>query len=158
MPERMPTFTDPNVSLYDGPDRIMAVPFAAGTIFRRRGGKAVDFHTRYQAATANSSNLAGFAEVEDVGVAGGRPASVCDGDRLPVNFQLNKGAVFPTTGRAATQADRGHDFDIFVDAAGAQFINLGASVMGVLRVSRIVTADGSHVSVVIPPDLRYGNE
>jgi hypothetical protein len=156
--ERMPTFTDPNVGVYDGEDRIMHVPFAAGTIFRRRGGKAVDLHHRYRAATANSSNLAGFAEVEEVGVAGGRPTSVADGDTLPVNFSLHKSQVFPTTGRAANQADRGKDFDIFVDATGRQFVNMGASVMGVLRISRIVTADGLHVSCEIPPDLRYGNE
>lgn len=155
--ERMSTFTDPNASLYDGVDRIMHVPFAAGTVFRRRGGKAVDLHHRYQAATANSSNLAGFAEVEDVGVALGRPTSVADGDTLPVNMGLEKSCVFPTTGRVAVASDVGKDYDIYVDGNGVQYVNFGATTNGVLRVSRIVTADGSHVSCVIPPDLRYGN-
>jgi hypothetical protein len=156
--EKMNTFTDPNASLYDGDDRIMQVGFAAGTIFRRRGGKAVDLHHYYQAATANSSNLAGFAEVEDVGVTGGRPASVSAGNKLPVNMGLNKSCVFPTTGRIAVETDRGKDFDIYVDANGVQYVNLSASTNGVLRVSRIVTSDGSNVSCVIPPDLRFGTE
>lgn len=158
MADRMPTYTDPNVSVYDGPDRIIHPPFAAGTIFRRRGGKAADLHHRYHAATAVSSNLAGFVEVEDVGVAGGRPVTVADGDVLPLNVGLEKTNVFPTTGRIATQADRGKDFDLYVDPTGVQMINLLSSTYGVLRVSRIVTADGSHVSCAISPDLRYGNQ
>ena len=157
MPELMPTENDPNVSAHNGPDRIFSTPFAAGTIFRRRGGKAVDKHHYYQAATAASSNLAGFAEVEEVGVAAGKPVSVSAGDELPVNFALEKAFVFPTTGRAATAADIGKDFDIYVDANGVQFVNLGASAKAVLRVSQIVTRDALWVSVQIPPDLRYGN-
>ena len=153
-----PTYTDPNLNGYDGPNRIIHSPFAAGSQFCRRGGKAVDLHHYFQSATANSSNLAGFAEVEQVGIAGGRePTSITDGMELPVNFDLGKTAVFPTTGRAATDADAGKDFDIHVDANGCQFINMGASVNGVLRVSRLASADGLHVSCEIPPDLRYGN-
>jgi hypothetical protein len=152
-----PHFTDPNAMAYDGEDRILHPPFAAGTIFRRRGGKAVDFHHRFQAATANSSNLAGFAMVEDVGVAGGRPETVADGDLVPVNFNLHKTCVFPTTGRVATEADRGHDFDIYVDANGVQYVNLLATQHGVLRISRLVCQAGDFVSCSIPPDLRYGN-
>ena len=157
MPERMETFTDPNADGYDGVDRIMHVPFAVDTVFRRRGGKAVDLHHRFQAATANSSNLAGFAEVEDVGVSGGKPESVADGDILPVNMGLEKSNVFPTTGRDATEADVGKDFDIYVDGNGVQHVDLGNSTHGVLRVSRLVTRDGDYVSCVIPPDLRVGN-
>jgi hypothetical protein len=157
--EWMHTFTDPNSAVYDGPDRIFQVPFASGTVFRRRGGKAVDLHHRYQAATANSSNLAGFAEVEDVGVAGGRPASVSDGDLLPVNMSLEKTNVFPTSGDVVcTEAHLGKDYDIFVDANGIQYVDLTSSVMGVLRASRIVTQDGLWVSCGVPPDLRYGNK
>jgi len=156
--ELMPTYTDPNCSDADGPNRIMHAPFAAGTIFRRRGGKAVDLHHRYQAATANSSNLAGFAEVEDVGVAGGRPDSVADGDIIPVNVALEKTCVFPTSGGVvATEANRGKDYDIFVDANGVQFIDLNGQTNQVLRISRLWSRDGLHVSVAIPPDLRYGN-
>jgi len=155
--EPMQTFTDPNAGPYDGADRIIHVPFSAGTIFRRRGGKFVDLHHRYQVATANSSNLAGIAETEEVGTAAGRPEEIHDGDQIPVNFTKEKTAVIPTTGRSAVETDRGKDFDVYVDAAGIQFINLGASVHGVLRVSRIVSADGLHVSAYIPGDLRYGD-
>lgn len=156
--EKMTTFTDPNVSAHDGDERIIHVPFAAGTAFRRRGGKAVDLHHRYQAATAVSSNLAGFACVEEVGYANGRPVSIADGDELPVNMELNKSFIFPTTGRIVTEADRGKDFDLYVDANGKQCVNMNASVTGVLRISRIVTKDGLFAACVIPPDLRYGNE
>ena len=155
--EPMKTFTDPNASAWNGVDRIQHVSFAAGTVFRRRGGKAVDLHHRFQAATANSSNLAGFAEVEDVGVSGGRPESVADGDTLPVNMGLEKSFVFPTTGRAATEADVGKDFDIHVDGNNVQFVNLDSTTHGVLRVSEVVTANGSYVACVIPVDLRHGN-
>jgi len=156
--ELMPTYTDPNCSDLTGPNRILHVPFAAGTIFRRRGGKAVDLHNRYNAATANSSNLAGFAEVEDVGVAGGKPDSVSADDALPVNFALEKACVFPTSGGVvATQANRGKDYDIYVDANGVQYLDLNSQTNQVLRLSQLASRDGLHVSVTIPPDLRYGN-
>jgi len=155
--EPMQTFTDPNAGPYDGADRIIHVPYAAGTIFRRRGGKFVDLHYRYQVATANSSNLAGIAEVEEVGTADGRPTSIADGDNIPTNFDKEKTAVIPTTGRVAVESDRGKDFDIYVDADNIQYINLNATTHGVLRVSRIVSQDGLHVSAYIPGDLRYGD-
>ena len=153
----MPTYTDPNCGPYDGADRIIFGQFAAGTIFRRRGGKFCDLHHRYQAATANSSNLAGIVEMEEVGTANGRPTSIADGDQLPINFTKEKTAVIPTTGRAATEDDVGKDFDIYVDANNIQFINLNAQTNGVLRVSRLASADGLHVSAYIPGDLRYGD-
>lgn len=157
--ELMPTYTDPNLDGYTGPNRIQHVGFAAGTIFRRRGGKAVDLHHFYQAATANSSNLAGFAEVEDVGVAGGRPAAVAAAEELPVNFALEKACVFPTSGGVACpDTNLGKDFDIFVDAAGVQYIDLNGTTNQVLRISAIASRDRLHVAVVIPPDLRYGNQ
>ena len=155
---KMPTFNDPNVNAYDGADRIQMVQFAAGTIFRRRGGKAVDLHHYYQAATANSSNLAGFAEVEDVGVANGRPDTVAAGDELPVNMDLHKTFVFPTSGGLeCADANIGKDFDIYVDANGVQYVNLNGTTNGVLRISKVVTVDRKHVACQIPPDLRYGN-
>ena len=158
MARKMPTFTDPNCNGYDGPDRIKQVPFAAGTIFGRRGGKAVDLHHDYQAATANSSNLAGFAEVEAVGVTGGRPASVAVNDKLPVNMALEKTCVFPTSGGVACPEDYiGKDFDIYVDGNGVQYVNINAQSNQVLRISKIVTVDAKHVACAIPVDLRYGN-
>lgn len=155
--ELIKDFTDPNCGVYDGEDRIMHVPFAASTVFMRRGGKAVCLNHRYEAATAAASNLAGFAEVEEVGTANGRPTSVADGDNLPVNFGLKKTQVLPTTGRVATSADVGKDFDIYVDANGVQMVNLSNTSKKVLRVSRLVTAGGEYVSCAIPPALRYGS-
>lgn len=157
--EKMPSYSDPNLDGYDGPNRIKHVPFAAGSLFHRRGGKAVDYHHRYQSATSISSNLAGFAEVQEYGVAGGRlPVTVIDGDRIPVNFALEKTNVFPTSGGVAATEDMvGSDFDLYVDAAGVQYINLNGHTYDVLRLSEICTADGKHVACQIPPDLRYGN-
>jgi hypothetical protein len=157
MTEMAKAFSDPNCGTYDGEDRVMHVPFAASQVFKRRGGKAVDLHHRYQAAVATSSNLAGFIELEEVGTSAGRPATVADGDLLPVNMGLHKAAVLPTTGRVATVADVGKNFDIFVDGDNVQFVNMGASSKGVLRVSRLVTSGGDFVACTIPPDKRYGS-
>jgi len=156
MSNQMKTFNMPNVSMHDGPDRNKFVPFAASQVFKRYGGKAVDLHTYYQAATAASSNLAGFAQVEEVGTANGRPTSLSAGDQLPVNFALEATCVFPTTGGTATSNDIGKDYDIAV-VGNVQYCNLGASSTGVLRISKIVDEGGNYVSCSIPPDLRYGN-
>lgn len=155
--ELIKDFTDPNVSVYDGEDRILHVPFAASTVFKRRGGKAVVLNHRYEAATAVASNLAGFAEIEEVGTSAGRPVTVADGDELAVNFGLQKTAVFPTTGRVATAADVGKDFDIYVDANGIQQVNLSNTSKQVLRVARLVTKGGEYVACAIPPTKRYGD-
>lgn len=150
-------FNDPTFGAYSGEDRILHVPFAAGTVLKRRGGKAVDLHHRYQAAVEASSNLAGFAEVEEVGTASGKPASVADGDKLPVNMGLHKANVFPTTGRVATAADVGKDFDLYVDGDGIQYVNLSNTSKQVLRVAYLVTSGGDVVACTIPPTKRYGN-
>ena len=158
MPRKMPTYSDLNCDGYDGEDRIKHVKFAAGTIFGRRGGKAVDLHHRYQAATANSSNLAGFAEVQAVGETNGRPASVADGDTLPVNMGLEKTNIFPTSGAATCSDDLvGKDFDIYVDGDGYQYVDLSNQTNGVLRIAGVATIDRKHVACSIPTDLRYGN-
>ena len=155
--ELMPIESDPNISAHTGPDRIFFCAFAAGTVFKRRGGKAVVKAHYYQAATAAASNLAGFAEVEEVGTANGKPVSVGAGDILPVNFALEKAFVFPTTGRTAVVADIGKDYDLYVDGSGVQYVDLGASNQGVLRVSQIVTKDANWVACAVPPGKRYGN-
>ena len=155
--ELISNFTDPNVGAYSGETRLMHVPFAASTVFKRRGGKAVVLNHRYEAATAVASNLAGFAEVEEVGTANGRPTSTADGDLLPVNMGLQATAVFPTTGRVATMADKGKDFDIYVDANGVQMVNLSNTSKKVLRVSQLVTVGGEYVACSIPPTMRYGD-
>lgn len=157
MSEKLNTYSDPKVGPWDGADNVRHVPFASGTVFRRRGGKAVDLHHRYQAATANSSNLAGFAEVDEVGVSGGHPASVSDGDDLAVNFGLEKTHVFPTSGRAAVESDRGKDFDIAVDANNVQYVDMSTQSNKVLRIVRVLDDDGAYVACSIPTDLRYGN-
>jgi len=156
--QKMSTYTDPNLDGYDGPNRIKHVAFESGSLFHRRGGKAVDYHHVYRSATSISSNLAGFAEVEECGVHGGRlPRYIHDGDTLPVNFALEKTSVFPTTGGVADETMRGKDFDLYVDANGVQYINLNGHSYDVLRLSEIVSLDGKHVACQIPPDLRYGN-
>ncbi len=158
MSEKLLNFTDPNCGPYEGEDRILHAQFATGTAFKRRGGKAVERGNTayYVAATANSTTLAGFAEVEECGVTGGRPESITNGDTLPVNFGLHKTAVFPTTGRVATVADVGHDFDVYV-ADNKQFIHMTKQTTGVLRVEKVLDDAGNWVAVSIPPTKRYGN-
>jgi len=151
------TYDDPKVGPVDGDDRIFHVPFAVSSVTDRRGGKAVDLHHRYQIGTANSSNLAGFLEVDEIGTASGHPTSVADGDNLPVNFGLQKTHAFPTSGRVATVADVGKDFDISVDANNVMYVNLSAVTKGVLRVTKLLDASGNWVACGIPPDLRHGN-
>jgi len=156
MTEKIKHFTDPAVSVRDGENRIFHVGFAASQTFPRRSGKAVDLHTYYQKATANSSNLAGWLETDAAGVTGGHPASIAAGDKLPVNFGLDKSAVMPTSGRAATEADIGKRFDIAVDANGIQHINMSASSKAVLQVTDIIDESGAWVGASIPTDKRYG--
>lgn len=156
MAEKLDGFTHPVARTRTGVDRIQWVGFAASQVFSRRGGKAVDLHERYQAATANSSNLAGFLEADIVGATGGHPASVSAGDKLPVNFGLDKTCVFPTTGRAATDLDRGKAFDIYV-ASNVQYVNMSASAKGILTIEKVLDTAGSWVSCSIPSGKRYGN-
>jgi hypothetical protein len=96
--------------------------------------------------------------VDEVGVTDGQPDSVSAGDHLPVDFDLTRSQLFPTSGGVvATEAHLGKDYDIYVDANGIQYVNLNAQTYGVLRIAGIETQDGLTVSCVIPPDLRYGN-
>lgn len=157
MSEKIANFTDPAASTRSGDDRLFWVGFAASQTFPRRSGKAVDLHTRYQKATANSSNLAGFLQVDAAGVTGGHPETISDGDKLPVNMGLSKSAVMPTSGRAATEADRGKRFDIAVDGDGIQYIDMSASRNGVLQVESIIDESGAWVGASIPTDKRYGS-
>jgi len=155
MSEKLKANTDPSCRTYTGVDRIYWVPMAASQVFARRGGKAVDLHHRYQAATASSSNLAGFIETDAAGIATGHPASTSDGDLLPVNFGNSKSCVFPTTGRAATAADVGKRFDIAV-VSSAQFVNMSASSKGILQIEKVLDNGGAWVAASIPADKRYG--
>jgi len=156
MPEKVLNMTDPACRTRDGLDRIKWVQFSASQIFARRGGKAVDLQAKYQAATASSSNLAGFLEMDVVGVSGGHPASVSDGDLLPVNMGLEKTCVFPTTGRVATIDDVGRTFDIVV-VSNAQYVNMLADTKSILRVDDVIDDGGEYVSVSIPVGKRHGN-
>lgn len=156
MPEKLSNFTDPACRTYEGEDRVLWVPFAASQAWARRGGKAVDLHHRYQAATANSSNLAGWLEMDVVGVTGGHPASVSAGDELPVNFGLQKTCVFPTTNRAAVATDIGKTFDILV-SGNTQYVNMTASSNNIVRLEKVLDVNGSFVSVSIPVGVRHGN-
>ena len=156
MTEKILNMTDPAARTRSGNDRCFMVPFAASQVMTRRGGKAVDLHHQYQAATANSSNLAGWLEQDAIGISGGHPETVATGDRLPVNFGVDKSAVMPTTGRAATEADVGKSFDISV-VSNRQFVNMSASTKGVIKVESIIDESGAWVGASIPLDKRYGN-
>lgn len=154
--EKLKNFTDPVCGTYDGDDRIFHVPFAASQVLPRRSGKAVDLHHQYQAATANSSNLAGFLEVDAIGVTGGHPATVNAGDSLPVNFGLSKTCVFPTSNRPATEADVGKSFDIVVNS-NVQYVNMNASAKDILVVTEVLDENGAYVACRIPTGKRHGN-
>ena len=157
MTQLIPHFTDPAVSTRSGEDRLFWVGMAAGQEFPRRSGKAVDLHTRYQKATASSSNLAGWLQVDSLGVTDGHPATIAAGDKAPVNFGLDKSAVMPTSGGiVATESDIGKRFDILVDADGIQYIDMSSSAQGVLQVTDIIDDDGLWVGASIPTDKRYG--
>lgn len=157
MPEKIDNLTDPAARTYDGVDRIAWVEMDGGVVFPRRGGKGVMLAGRYRHANANSSSLAGWLEMDAVGVTNGHPVSVTSGDRLPVNFDLSKTAVFPTSNRPAVEADIGRDFDIIAGADHTQYVNMNATGLGVLTVTNVIDKDGEWVAVRIPADKRYGN-
>jgi hypothetical protein len=158
MAEKLNNFTDPVCGTYDGEDRIFNVPFAASQALARRGGKAVDcpLFGNYKAATALSENLAGFLEVDAIGVTGGHPATVSEGDLLPVNFGINKTCVFPTSNRAALSSDIGKSFDIIV-ASNVQYVNMNASTKGILKITEVLDEAGNFVACGIPTSKRHGN-
>jgi hypothetical protein len=164
MPEKVKHVTDPWYGVNTGVDRIKWVQFD-GAYFPRRGGKAVmraanDLY--YRNADANSSTLAGFLEADSVGNSQGHPVSPSTGDKLPVNFGIDKTCVFPTTGRVPVATDVGRTFAIWNDALQTQHCNLnGASPTGVLQVVQVMT-DGTEfgnnaVVCKIPEARRWGN-
>lgn len=158
MPEKVKTMTDPAAQLYDGVDRIKWVEFDGGITFTRRSGKAVAKYGLYRKADANSSTLAGFLELDAVGVSGGHPTSVSSNDKLPVNFGLDKTAVMPTSNRAAVEADRGKTYNLLLNG-GVQYVNmtLSATSPGVVTIEDIIDSAGAWVSVKIPENRRWGN-
>ena len=171
MPECPTDYTMPKCGPWDGEDRIRWIQLDGGIIFSRHHGHAVDKHGGYyRLAQANSSNLAGFAEVADWPTAfdtgaATHPVSALKqtttGDRIPGNFGANKTYVFPTSNRKALEGDMGHDFDIVVPGVVVgnpqQCINMNSSVYGVLRLSEIVDNDGDWVAAKIPTEHRYGD-
>lgn len=172
MPERPTDYTHPNVGPWKGPDQIFHIQLDGGVIFARRGGKAIDKHGGwFRLAQANSSNLAGFAEVVDYPdqVFGlGYPTHpvselkmTSTGDKIPANFGLQKSYVFPCSNRNLVEGDIGHDFDVIVPGVGVgnpvQCVNLNSSTYGVLRATELVSAGGEWGAFSIPPAIRYGN-
>ena len=171
MPERPTDMTMPKCGPFEGEDRIRWVIMDGGVIFSRHHGKAIDKHGGYyRLAQANSSNLAGFAEVADwpsafdVGAsthAESGEKQTSTGDRIPANFGANKTYVFPTSNRRAVAGDMGHDFDVIVTGAllgvPQQCINMNASAQGVLRLTEFVDSDGDWVAAKIPTEHRYGD-
>lgn len=170
MAQSMPlTFNTPNAGPRTGPDRIFHVPMAGGVIFARRGGKFVDKHGGYyQLATANSSNLAGFAEVEAWPArVGGTAHPVSEilqsttGMLCPVNFNLQASAVLPCSNGVMNEGLLGSDRDIIVVGAvvgnPVQCVDMATSAQGILRLSEMVDQAGKYVACTIPPSKRFGN-
>jgi hypothetical protein len=155
MSEKIKRFTDPACRTHDGIDDIEFVQFKASQVFARRGGKAVALFDKYKAADANATSLAGFVESDAVGVTGGHPASVSEGDSLPVNFGENKTCVFPTTGRPAVEADVGKFFDLQV-ISNVQYINMAATAKSVLTITKVLDEGGLYAAARITPGKRYG--
>lgn len=163
-----PGYSHPKVGPWTGPDRILWAQMDGGVIFNRRSGKFVDKHGGYyRLATANSSNLAGFACTEQFPKSPGGVAHTVSeimqtttGMEAPINFNLGASFVIPTSNRKAVEGDRGHDFDIIVPGQVVgnpiQCVNMSASAQGILRISEIID-DGDFVACVIPPSKRYGN-
>lgn len=151
---------DPAVSTRDGIDTIRWVQ-TDGAYFNRGGGKAVQQNaalTHYRNADANSSVLAGFLNIDAIGVTDGHPAvSPATGKLIPVNFGVNKTAVYPTTGRLALAADVGKTYDIYVsgEPGAKQYLNLLAKTKLPLVVTEVI-GDGRFVAVGIPANKRFG--
>ena len=156
MPEKLDRFTDPAYGAHEGVDRIKWVEFDGGIVFARNSGKLVSKYGLYRKADANSSTAAGFLEMDVVGVTGGHPSSVSSNDKLPVNMGQGKTGVMPTSNRAAVEADRGETFDVLVDAAGRQFVDLNSTSGNLVQISEILDTGGEQVSVRIPEAVRWG--
>lgn len=149
---------DANVQHQSGIDTIRWVE-TDGAYFHRSGGKGVqlspDGHY-YRNADANSSVLAGFLNIDAIGVSGGHPAvSPSTGTTIPVNFGVNKTAVYPTTGRLALSTDVGVRYNIYNDGMAKQYLNLSAKTLGPLIVTEVI-GDGRFVAVSIPMSQRIG--
>jgi hypothetical protein len=169
MVQSMPLqFNTPNSGPRTGPDRIFHVPMDGGVIFARRGGKFVDKHgAYYRLATANSSNLAGFAEVEAWPRVGGTAHPVSGilmsttGMTCPINMNLQMSGVLPCSNGIMNEGLLGSDRDIIVVGAitgnPVQCVDMSASAQGILRLSEMVDQAGKYVACTIPPDKRYGN-
>lgn len=149
-------FSDPLCGHNSGDQTIKWCAFAASQVAGLRSGKAVDLHTRYQIATATSSNLAGFLASDAIGVTGGHPASVSDGDELPVDMGENTTFVMPTSNRRATANDIGKAYDIVVSSESVQCVNMATSAKQILTVVELIDTNGDFVSVRIPSTKRHG--
>jgi len=150
---------DANVQTQSGIDTIRYVG-TDGAYFDRSGGKGVqqspNMDGNYRNANANSSVLAGFLAIDAIGFAGGHPAvSPSTGGLIPVNFGVNKTAIYPTTGRLATAADVGIRYNIYNDGMAKQYLNLSAKTLGPLIVTEVI-GDGRFVAVSIPMSQRVG--
>lgn len=133
-----------------------------GAYWNRAGGKGVALSPAghyYRNAVATSSVLAGFLAIDAIGVTGGHPAvSPSTGTKIPVNFGVNKTAIYPTTGRLALETDVGVRYDIYVsgEPGAKQYLNLLAQTLKPLVVTEII-GDGRFVAVGIPSSQRVGD-
>ena len=163
MPELPQDYTHPNEGADRQHSRTSLVYLTPGSFLHRRGGKFMqrDNGVYYKLGDANSSHLAGYAETEQFPPPGYTSPST-SGQRIPINTAREGSAIIQTTGRVATEADRGRDFDLVTNGnavAGTlrQFINMNSTGYGVVRIQRLATPNGSFVSAMIPPTKWYGD-
>lgn len=157
MNSKVNRFSDPSLQTHDGAERIKWVEGYSDVTFAKISGKAVGLHDYYRKATADSSSLAGFVNIDSIGVTGGHPATMATGTLIPVNMAEDATQVFPTSNRDAAVTDVGKAYDIVVTSAGVQCINLAATAKGILTVSNILDNDGKFVAARIASGKRYGN-
>lgn len=155
--DKLKSFTDPACMAHDGVDRIRWVECDASVSFPRRSGKAMCKHDYYRKALAVSSTLAGFLELTSVGQSDSPITSVSSGQKLPINFGVDKTFVFPTSNRAAVDRDIGHLHAIVVGSDGTQYVNMSATNPGILTITEVCDEAGSFVAVRIPESVRFGN-
>lgn len=164
MPERPLDYTHPNVGPWRQHTRTSHVLLTPGSFIHRRGGKFIQRGdgTLYKLGDANSSNLAGYAETEQIPEPHSALTVSGSGRRIPINTAREASHVIPTTGRVATEADFGRDYALVTNGAAAnqtlqQFINMNSTHFGVVRVQGLADSQGSHVHAMIPPTVWLGD-
>ena len=152
--DKLIAFTDPECGAYEGKTRILHVNFEAGSIWHRRGGKAVQLNDDYRAAVSNSSKLAGFVEGLRYTALTSLSTTTVAADRLAVNFGNDATCVFPTSNRLALENDVGHDRAVLV-VGNRQFVDMNTTHPVALHIEKVLD-DGHFVSCSIALAARDG--